>query len=60
MATNRGNNSRIGAVRNRFQMLDVASGLFVVFCATSGKILRVKKSPGPAKGISARLPRKYR
>jgi hypothetical protein len=60
MATNTGNNSRIGAVLDRFQMLDVASGLFVKFCVTSGEILQVKKSPGRFKGISARLPKKYR
>ncbi len=60
MATNSGNGFRKGAVRDRFQMLDVATGFFVVFCASSGAILRVKGSPGPAKGISARLPKKYR
>lgn len=60
MATNTGENSRRGAVRNRFQLVDVASGLFVVLRATTGEILRVKKSPGPAKGISKRLPKKYR
>jgi len=60
LATNTGKGSRHGAVRDRFQLLDVATGLFVVFCAATGEILRIKRSPGHAKGISKRLPRKYR
>lgn len=54
MAKNTGNNSRIGAVLDRFQMLNPATGLYTVFSATTGRILRNKKSPGPAKGIRVR------
>jgi hypothetical protein len=60
MATNTGQGTRIGAVRDRFQLLDIATGLWVVFCASTGQLLRVKHSPGKAKGISARLPKKFR
>lgn len=60
MATNTGNGGRLGAVRDRFQLVDLATGLFVVLCATTGEILWAKKSPGAAKGISKRLPKKYR
>lgn len=60
VAKNTGHGSRTGAVRDRFQLFDFATGLFVVFCTSTGKLLRVKKSPGPAKGISVRLPKRYR
>ena len=57
MAKNTGNGYRIGAVVDRFQMLNRATGRFTVFCASTGKILRNQKS-GPAKGITLRLPKR--
>jgi hypothetical protein len=57
MAANTGNGSRKGAVKNRFQMLDSETGLWTVF-SYAGKILRTKKSPGPAKGIKVGPPKK--
>lgn len=60
MATNTGNGFRNGPVRDRFQMLNPATGLFTVFSVSMGKILRVKKSPGKAKGIRARSPKQSR
>ncbi len=50
MARNTGNGFRIGALLDRSQMLNPATGLYTVVRASTGKILRNKKSPGPAKG----------
>lgn len=54
MAKNTGNGYRIGAVTDRFQVLNRATGLFTVICTSTGKILRNQKT-GPAKGITLRL-----
>jgi len=51
MARNTGSGFRIGAVRNRFQMLNPSTGRYTVFDAASGRILRIIKSGAPAKGI---------
>ena len=53
MARNTGKGYRKGAVRGRFQILNPATGLYTVF-ATTGRILRNKKSAGRAKGIRVR------
>ena len=58
MAKNTGNSFRIGAVLDRFQMLNRATGRYTVFSASTSKILRNKKSPGPEKGIRVRIPKK--
>lgn len=56
MATNTGNGSRHGAVKDRFQMLDPITGLWTVF-TFAGEVLRTKKSPGPWKGIKVGPPK---
>lgn len=57
MAKNTGSGSRKGAVRDRFQLHSPITDRYAVFDATDGKMLRVKKSEGPAKGISKRPPK---
>lgn len=57
MATNTGNGSRKGAVKNRFQLLDPESGLWTVF-SFAGQLLKTKKSPGPFKGVKVGPPKK--
>ena len=54
MATNTGKGWRSGAIRDRHQILNPATGLYTVFRSSTGKILRVKRSPGPAKNITIR------
>lgn len=59
MAKNTGG-GRKGAVKGRFQLFNPKTGLFSVFSSESGGILRTKKSPGKAKGISIRVPKRFR
>ena len=54
MATNSGNGQRYGAVKGRYQLLNVLKELWDVY-DSSGNHLRQKKSPGPAKGIEKRV-----
>jgi hypothetical protein len=59
MAKNKGG-GRKGAVKGRFQLLNPKTSRFSVFSSESGSILRTKKSRGKAKGISIRVPKKFR
>ena len=59
MARNAGG-GRKGAVKGRFQLLNPKTGRYSIFSSSSGSILRTKKSPGKAKGISVRVPKKFR
>lgn len=54
MAKNTGRGYRQGAVRDRFQVFNPATGMSSISCKSNGKILRNMKSPGPAKGIRVR------
>lgn len=56
MAKNTGSGFRIGAVTDRFQMLNRSTGRFTVFSRSTGKILRNQKVR--AKGIALRAPKR--
>lgn len=59
MARNIGG-GRKGAVKGRFQLLNPKTGRYSIFSSSTGSILRTKKSAGKAKGISVRVPTKFR
>lgn len=46
-----GNNARIGAVKNRSQVLNTKTNLFVKRDSETGKFMDVKTSGGKFKGI---------
>lgn len=53
MATNRpiGDNRRVGAVRERSQVLNPRTGLYIKRNATTGQFMDVKTSGGKFKGV---------
>jgi hypothetical protein len=51
MARNTGNNSRKGAVKERSQVYNPATGNFIKRDSTTGKFMEVKKDGTPFKGI---------
>ena len=52
MATNTGKNSRKGAVKQRTQVLNPATGQYVKRDKATGQFMAVKKDGTPYKGIS--------
>ena len=51
MATNRGDGSRRGAVKDRAQLKNPITGNFIKLDTSTGRILEEKKTPGPYKGV---------
>jgi len=51
MATNTNKDHRDGAVKNRVQVLNPATGKWVKLDTKTGRIMDQKKTPGPYKGI---------
>lgn len=51
MAKNTGNSSRNGAVKNRSQVFNPATGHYIKRDATTGQFLEVKSDGKPFKGI---------
>ena len=51
MATNSGNNSRVGAVKDRSQVFNPATGHYIKRDTTSGQFLEVKSDGKPFKGV---------
>lgn len=52
MATNSGNNSRKGAVKQRTQVLNPATGQYVKRDKATGQFVAVKKDGTPFKGVT--------
>jgi hypothetical protein len=51
VAVNKGNSSRIGAVRDRVQIRNPVTGKYIKLDTRTGRILDEKKSEGPYKGV---------
>ncbi len=51
MATNTGENHRKGAVRERVQLQNPVTKNWIKVDTKNGKILDVKRTPGPFKGV---------
>jgi len=51
MATNTGQSSRKGTVRERVQAQNPVTGRYVKIDTNTGRIIDQKKSPGPYKGV---------
>jgi hypothetical protein len=51
MATNTGNDSRKGAVRERVQALNPVTKRYVKIDTSTGRIVEHKKTAGPYKGV---------
>ncbi len=51
MATNTGKGTRSGAVKERVQALNPATGRYVKIDTSTGRIVDHKKTPGPYKGV---------
>jgi hypothetical protein len=51
MATNTGQSSRKGAVKERVQAQNPVTGRYVKIDTNTGRIIDNKKSPGPYKGV---------
>ena len=51
MATNSGNNSRKGAVKDRSQVFNPSTGNYVKRDTTTGKFIEVKSDGKPFKGV---------
>jgi hypothetical protein len=51
MATNTGQSSRKGAIKERVQAQNPVTGRYVKIDANTGRIIDHKKSPGPYKGV---------
>jgi hypothetical protein len=51
MATNTGQSSRKGAVKERVQAQNPVTGRYVKIDTNTGRIVDHKKSPGPYKGV---------
>lgn len=51
MATNTGQSSRKGAVKERVQAKNPVTGRYVKIDTNTGRIIDHKKSPGPYKGV---------
>jgi hypothetical protein len=51
MATNTGQSSRKGAIKERIQAQNPVTGRYVKIDTNTGRILEQKKTPGPYKGV---------